>query len=152
MFSPEKAIEAGRSILGMPYKLGGNLDYRQEKPKGPVDCSGFVLWCLARGGLTLPDMTAQGLYDLSYPTGIVKPCDLGFQKEPGHGVDHVVMMTDDPDVVIEARGCKSHLGHTPENCPYNKVILRPRVKWEAWHKFTGFRRLRDIDIANGLPG
>lgn len=139
------AIKACRGVLGNPYKLGANFDYSIAKPKGPIDCSGLILWGYARGGLKLPDMTAADLYARSYPVGKARPSDLGFQKDKDGHVDHVVMLTDDPDVVIEARSCVKHLGHLSEACPYNKVILRPRIKWDLWPLFTGFRRLKDID-------
>lgn len=98
---------------------------------GPIDCSGFARWVLAKAGVTLPD----GSYNQ------ISVCDklpaaqqqnppalaLGFFQSPGSPqVDHVVISTG-TGVVVEARGDK-----------YQAVIVRPVDVWLAQAGFLGF--------------
>lgn len=55
----EVATKYGWSLVGIPYKLGGNVPQ-----DGGLDCSGFVLELLRTcGAWGLSDATAQNIYD-----------------------------------------------------------------------------------------
>lgn len=129
----EKILEAAEAALGRPYDLGAKWRIDADNPEGPIDCSGFVRWTFSRGGVVIADGSynqfnaTRPLADGEQP----EPCDLGFFLR--QGVPHHVGILFDGFQVIEARGK-----------PYNKVIFRPRVKWEAFHEFSGWRRMKNV--------
>lgn len=45
------------------YQWSGNVTYSERLDAVVADCSGFVLKVLHDAGITLPDMTAQDIYD-----------------------------------------------------------------------------------------
>lgn len=114
--------------LGRPYLFGAKWALADDEPKGPVDCSGFIRWCYHKGGLVIPDGSFYQYRATEPVDGVPAPTDLAFFLR--EGTPHHVGMLFDNDWVIEARGE-----------PYNKVIRRPRKKWEAFHEFSGWRRL-----------
>ena len=128
----EKILEAARSMLGREYKFGAKWPLDNPDPEGPVDCSGFVRWCFAMGGKKIPDGSYEQ-YRTSRELNNIRgerpnPCDLGFFLR--QGVAHHVGILEDDYWVLEARGN-----------PYERVIRRPRAKWEAFHEFSGWRRI-----------
>jgi len=131
-----KVVAVSKAQLGKPYKFGAKWDLKDPEPKGPIDCSGFIRWTWAQVGIAVPD-GSQFQYDASCPIVQPRPTDLGFFKALGKDCHHVGMILDDVNV-IEARGLQKDAAG---NMVYNAVILRPRVKWEAWREFTGWRRL-----------
>ena len=131
MFDLQKCLNLAHSKLGTPYKLGAEWDLKDPDPQGPVDCSEFVEWAYAQGGMRIPD-GAHNQYLKTVPDLAPAPGSLGFFKAGDAPCHHVGMMYD-KDNVIEARGE-----------PYNKVILRPIKKWEAWKDFTGWRKFKEI--------
>lgn len=121
-------LDSAYNGLGRPYLLGAKWALGDSEPTGPVDCSGFIRWCYHQGGLVIPD-GSKFQYRATEPVeGEPIPTDLAFFIR--EGVTHHVGMLFDKDWVIEARGN-----------PYNKVIRRPRKKWEAFNEFSGWRRL-----------
>lgn len=115
-----------RKQLGKPYGYGSKWKTGDANPTGPVDCSGFTKWAYSLwNGKYLPP-GSQAQYDMG-TLGLATYGALGFfatGRDPKK-VHHVgILLNDD---VIEARGK-----------PYNEVILRPRVKWEAWKEFMGW--------------
>lgn len=113
----------------MPYKYGAKWDLKAKNPVGPVDCSGFVRWVYFQNGILIPDGSANQ-YAATKPTDNPQRGDLGFFKHEDSGRIYHVGILYSPEWVIEARGE-----------PYNMVLTRPRAKWEAYHRFTGWRTL-----------
>ena len=111
--------------LDKPYKFGAKWPLGDPNPQGPLDCSSLSRWAYSRVGIYIPEgSTAQFL--ASHPVDIAALGDLGFFRND-KGIHHVGILLGDE--VIDARGD-----------PYNKVITRPRAKWEAWKEFTGWHR------------
>jgi len=89
--------------LNVPYKWGGN-NY------DGLDCSGFVLKALHDVGLTLPDMTAHGLYDYCDKEGYMvtdQSCESLLFFGRGGKISHVAIslgVVDGKWLMIEAGG------------------------------------------------
>lgn len=58
-------IHALRGAIGDPYVWGGQAP-------GGYDCSGLILYCLTQSGLSLPDMTANDIYEKFHHNKIMK--------------------------------------------------------------------------------
>lgn len=110
--------------VNSPYKWGKN---------GPneFDCSGFVLKTLHDVGITLPDMTAQGLYNWAsdkkgfYSCEPDSDCLLFFGHSTNH-VKHVAISLNDK-YMIEAGGAgKESLQMSPEDLA--RLDARVRIK------------------------
>ena len=128
----KKIIDEATAKLTRPYKLGAKWDIYDESPQGPIDCSGFVRWCYWRGASKLiRDGSMQQYEDTVKIADKPKIGDVGFFKNGATGLIHHVGMIYSDTEMIEARGDK-----------YNMVITRPRIKWEAWPEFTGYRRFK----------
>ncbi len=114
--------------LGKPYKYG------VENKEGVLhskfqDCAEMYQMAFAYVGIKIPDW-ARRQYEESIPIPIeqARLGDLGFFKkgdEPAHHVGGIF----NEFYICEARGK-----------PFNRVILRPRSRWENWKDFTGYRR------------
>ena len=123
----QAVVDMGMPMQGRLYEFGAKWDLDSSTPTGKVDCSGFSRWCYYQGmALTIPD-GSQAQYDSSDAEPAPLPGDLGFFGIGGR-IHHVGILAG--QWVLEARG---------DN--YGRVILRPRAVWEAWHEFTGWRRL-----------
>jgi cell wall-associated NlpC family hydrolase len=74
-----RAVRFARSLLGAPYRWGG------ESPSTGFDCSGFVRYIYARFGLDLPH-SSYADYDLGVRVsrGALRPGDLVFFDGVGH--------------------------------------------------------------------
>lgn len=89
--------------LGVEYRWGGNN-------RDGLDCSGFVLKVLHDVGYTLPDMTAQGLYNHCLKRDGIssKECDaLLFFGRNTQNISHVAISLGEIDgvpLMIEAGG------------------------------------------------
>ena len=127
------------SQLGKPYLYGAKWKLDDPDPKGQVDCSGFVRWAFAQVGVPIPD-GSEAQYETSIPVSPANFPDVGFFKNGSQPCHHVGILLDDK-IVIEARGD-----------PFNKIILRPRSKWEAWHEFTGWRSFKAVEEAHAPLG
>lgn len=132
-------LRSAQSKLGSPYKLGAKWKLVDANPDGPIDCSGFVRWCYAQGGLLLPEgSTDQYAHSSMIPLSEAQPTDIGFFRDPAdNSVMHHVGMLFDDTKVIEARG--KLIDFTGKDVG-EQVIFRPRAKWEAWKDFTGWMR------------
>ena len=112
--------------LNTPYRWGGN-NY------DGLDCSGFVLKALSDAGYTLPDMTAQGLYDhcKKHGLGSSKECDaiLFFGKSPTQ-ITHTAISLGEIDgkwLMVEAGGAgKNSLTMTREELAQRDARVRIR--------------------------
>lgn len=141
MFNPKACIDAAKGMLNREYKFGAKWDQKDYSPPGPTDCSNFVRWALSQGGATsCPDGSWNQYLD-SYDIRNPAPGDLKFLGDIDNGgrmlsTHHVVMLQDE-DTVIEARGE-----------PYNRVINRPRAAWDAQKGTSKWRRPKSIDRAN----
>lgn len=131
---PQSIIEAVE-MLGSPYLLGAKWapGTPNANLRGPVDCSGFSRWVLAKAGKNIPDGSYNqiGVCDRAPDQDNPPALALGFYQAPGSAeIDHVVVSTG-TGVVVEARGA-----------PYNCVILRPVAAWNAQPGFKGFYIVR----------
>jgi len=124
-FVREKIVKLAEGQLGKPYVFGVELNLDDDYPKS-FDCSEFVQWLFHKNGLTIPD-GSKAQYDFTSLTMNPLPGDLGFFGDDKRGIYHVGMIFDDTKV-IEARGY-----------PYNKVIFRPRIAWNQFGNFKGWR-------------
>jgi cell wall-associated NlpC family hydrolase len=75
------AVQAARSVLGVPYHFGG------ASPKTGFDCSGLTMWSWAQAGVALPHSAAMQYAMLPHvPTSDLEPGDLVFFYQP---ISHV---------------------------------------------------------------
>ena len=120
----------GKLQIGKLYKFGSKWCLNETDPKGPVDCSGFSKWMLSQFGIDIPEGSdAQFAHCvLLNPQSQARTGDLAFFRMPDGDITHVGLVFDEKDM-IEARGA-----------PFNAVILRPRAKWEAFSRFSGYYR------------
>ena len=114
--------------LGKPYVYGAECVPGMLKLKR-ADCSEIVEMSYAYIGIKVPD-GSNNQYNASVPLpgDNARLGDLGFFKRGDSATHHVGIIFND-FYVFEARGK-----------PYNRIILRPRRRWEAWRDFTGWRR------------
>lgn len=117
------------SQLGKGYLFGCKPSPSDLNPF-EFDCSGLVHWCYAQLGLTVPE-GSEDQFEASVHIDTPVIGDLAFFRADGSSTTHHVGMLFDDSSVIEARGS-----------PYNRVINRPREKWEAWHEFVGWNRFK----------
>ena len=78
-----RIIQTSMQYLGVPYVFGGTSP-------GGFDCSGFVRYVMAQGGIYLPRM-ADEQYETGYPvsTSELIPGDLVFFSTYTYGASHV---------------------------------------------------------------
>lgn len=75
------AIAAAQSVLGTPYRYGGN------NPSTGFDCSGLTSWAWARAGVSIPRTSgAQYAGTQRVPLDQLQPGDLVFFGRPIHHV------------------------------------------------------------------
>jgi cell wall-associated NlpC family hydrolase len=79
----DRALERGNALRGTPYCYAGSTP-------DCFDCSGFVHYCLAQAGVTVPRTTAD-LFAYGEPIELdaLEPGDLVFFNTTGNGVSHV---------------------------------------------------------------
>lgn len=123
----QAVVDVGMPMRGRLYLFGSKWDPLNPSPAGPIDCSGLSRWCYYQGTALLIPEGSQAQYDSSDACPSPLNGDLGFFGAGGR-IHHVGILAG--QFVLEARG---------DN--YGQVILRPRAIWEAWHEFTGWRRL-----------
>lgn len=126
-------VETAQKYIAVPYAFGAEWTDYSQPPKA-LDCSELVEGVFHINKLNMPD-GAQNQFDFTVPAGAPKPGDLGFFGKGGKvsQIYHVGIVVNEA-VMIEARA------HDPNaSFETGEVILRPRVKWEKWHDFVGFR-------------
>jgi len=75
------AVAAARSVIGVPYKYGG------DNPQDGFDCSGLTMWAWAQGGVTLPHSSAAQYGAIPHVSkDALRPGDLVFFYQP---ISHV---------------------------------------------------------------
>lgn len=126
----QKFKELGEKQIGKPYSFGVEDNLKDPDPKA-FDCSELVEWLYAQVGVVVPD-GSENQFEASEPTSSPKLGDVGFFRHPGKPTHHVGIFWDDK-WVLEARGE-----------PFNKVFKREKAKWDAWHEFSGWRRLKAV--------
>src|SRR5439155_14845927 len=76
-----RAVAAARSVIGVPYKYGG------DNPKDGFDCSGLTMWAWAQGGVSLPHSSAAQYDAVPHVSkDALQPGDLLFFYQP---ISHV---------------------------------------------------------------
>lgn len=132
-------ILAGK-MLGIPYEYGAECKNFLDIPK-TVDCSEMIEFLYNHFGIHIPD-GSQAQYNFTKPVVLenVKIGDLAFF---GRGrntarVYHVGMIWNH-DKIIEARGLQPNSSFTT-----GEVITRPRVNWEHYKNFLGYRAHPDL--------
>ncbi len=126
-------VDSARKLLGIQYKFGAEWENHSALPT-ELDCSEMVEGVYVINGLKMPD-GAQNQLEFTLPTGNPQPGDLCFFGRSANvkQIYHVGMIFDSHNV-IEARGLQ------PESSfETGKVILRPRVAWENYKSFVGYR-------------
>ena len=126
-------IESSRKLLGVKYYFGAEWSVLDLIPES-LDCSEMVEGLYNLHKLKMPD-GSQNQFDFTVPTPNPKIGDLAFfgRSAKPNQIYHVGMVFD-PIYIIEARGFQ------PEaDFETGKVILRPRLKWEAYGNFCGYR-------------
>ena len=102
-----EVIAIARHYLGVPYKYGG------ASPQTGFDCSGFVMYCYAQIGISLPHYSgAQQNMGVRVPMNALIPGDLVFRGMP---VSYHVGMYAGGGVVI-------HSPHTGAVVSYESVL------------------------------
>src|SRR5439155_23030416 len=72
-----RAVAAARSVIGVPYKYGG------DNPKDGFDCSGLTMWSWAQGGVSLPHSSAAQYNAVPHVSkDALRPGDLLFFYQP----------------------------------------------------------------------
>lgn len=126
-------IDSARTLMGIPYLWGAEWTDYSKLPVA-LNCSEMTKGVYKKNGLKMPD-GSHAQCDFTIPTGKPQIGDLGFFGKGGSitQIYHVGMIFDE-HAMIECRG------HQPES-PFEtgKVILRPRVAWEAYPHFVGYR-------------
>lgn len=124
-----------REQLGKTYKFGAEVPVVLEKIESAPewDCSELTQVVFNLFGSKLPD-GADAQYRFCRSVEKAAVGDLGFlwRDEGRTWISHVVYLIE-PDRVIEARGQ-----------PHNRVIYRPRLAWEKFSRFTGWRMVPDV--------
>lgn len=121
----EKFRADGNAQVGKLYIFGAKAHPSCDNPVA-FDCAELSYWIYGRQKVAIPDYS-DAQYRASVPVQNPRIGDLGFFLHGGKA-NHVGLYWAN-NMVLEARGK-----------PYNKVILRPREKWEAWKDFSGWRR------------
>lgn len=85
-----KFLNAIRKVIGTRYRWGG------QSPEDGFDCSGLILWGMNEAGMTVPDMSANGLWLKYEPQRIdmkwAKPGCLMFYGDEDGDIDHVMVV------------------------------------------------------------
>lgn len=81
----DKLVEVARSMLGTPYRYGG------DSPRHGFDCSGLVQYTYQKAGLELPRTTGQQYRSVQHiPSRALRPGDLiFFSSKSNRFVSHV---------------------------------------------------------------
>ena len=125
-------------LLGIPYEYGAECKNVIDIPTA-LDCSEMMEYLYNHFGIYLPD-GSQAQFKYTVSTVNVKIGDLAFfgrGKNPGR-VYHVGMVWNH-DKIIEARGLQPNSSFTT-----GEVITRPRVNWENYKNFLGYRAHPDL--------
>lgn len=130
----DSMVETSIKTLGIPYRLGAKLESLSANFTDGIDCSGEISLICRTVGLKMPE-GSQSQFNFTVATETPKPGDLAFF---GRGKDitqvyHVGMVFDDQQM-IEARGHQEG-----SSFKTGEVILRPRLAWENFSSFVGYR-------------
>lgn len=137
-------LESAGKCVNIPYKraqtaeesakmIGKWTDY--SKLPLNLDCSGLTNGAYGSAGLKLPH-GSQNQYNFTLLAENPKPGDLVFfGRENGNPtlIYHVGILFHE-DMIIECRELDESVSF-----PTGKVILRPRIKWEQYKNFAGYR-------------
>jgi cell wall-associated NlpC family hydrolase len=124
--SGDAVVASALSLLGVPYRLGG------ETPDRGLDCSGLVAYVFGAQGVDLPRTVAeQYAVGRRIRTSDVQPGDLLFFSTTGPGATHVGIATGSPGEFVHAPGTGS-------------VVRVDRIDASYWRaRLIGARRIID---------
>jgi cell wall-associated NlpC family hydrolase len=114
----DTAVAAARSVIGVPYKYGG------DNPQDGFDCSGLTMWSWAQAGVSLPHSSAAQYSAIPHVSkDDLKPGDLVFFYQP---ISHVGMFIGNNQMI--------HATH-----PGGSVVLET-ISSYWWAVFSGAGR------------
>lgn len=122
--------------LGISYGFGSKWDINDPNPIGPCDCSGAIRWLYNQAiGLLLPDGSeVQREACRPLAASEVEPFRaIGFFLNHNGVSSHVFCLYDDSTIWNQ------------EGAPWDKCILRPRQRFEAWPSFSGWMTPKALD-------
>lgn len=138
MIDRKSLLAAAVSRWGSPYNFGSKWNLQNKNPTGPIDCSGFVRWCYAQIGISIPDGSTNQFLEAT-PESFVLPGDQVFLHVPNDpNQQHHTGLVYDGYFIIEARGI------IEKGVEKGSVMLRPRSEWEARPDFAGYRRPKQV--------
>ncbi len=109
----EKAVDVAQSLIGTPYRYGG------DSPKKGFDCSGLVQYAYQQAGIELPRTTRQQYRRVqAIPSQFLRPGDLVFfTTEFNRFVSHVGIYLGD-NRFIHAPSSSKQVSISNLNNPY----------------------------------
>jgi cell wall-associated NlpC family hydrolase len=118
--------ETARSLVGIPYRLGGHT------PREGFDCSGLVWYALAQHQIVMPRTVAEQ-YSIGAPVAAddLQPGDLIFFSTIGPGATHV-------GIVLDAAGTGTFV-HAPSEGGAVRVERFDTSYWQS--RYVGARRV-----------
>jgi peptidoglycan DL-endopeptidase CwlO len=112
------AVQAAYSVIGVPYKWGG------DDPEEGFDCSGMTMWSWAQAGVSLPHSSSAQYASIPHVSkDAIQPGDLLFFYQP---ISHVGMYVGNNQMI--------HATH-----PGSTVVLETLASY-WWDVFTGAGR------------
>jgi hypothetical protein len=122
-FSTESLLAAARTLVGVPYKMGGGT------PQTGFDCSGYTQYVYGLFRIPMP-RTVDEQYHAGAPArgNVIKAGDLLFFKTAGNSVSHVALALG-PDEFI----------HAPSEHGVVRIEKLSSPYWKA--RFVGARRI-----------
>lgn len=130
----KELVGIAEKLIGLPYKFGAEHNDMVKLPSA-LDCSEMVEWLYHCVGLKdMPDGSQAQFYH-TLPTDFPLCGDLAFFGRDGDSnqIYHVGMVFDN-ERIIEARAYDA-----TATFETGKVIFRPRLNWEKYKNFCGYR-------------
>jgi cell wall-associated NlpC family hydrolase len=120
-------------LLSIPYEFGAEWSEFDKIPSN-LDCSELVEGCFNHFRLKMPDVS-QNQFNFTIDAPKPNIGDLAFFGREGktNKIYHVGLIYDETHI-IEARAFDPYASFKT-----GEVILRPRIRWENYKNFCGYR-------------